>query len=144
MNVKVSQKRCKGFSLIELLVVLTILGLLASVVGPRVISALGGGKVKVAQVQISDLGTSLEQYYLHVGHYPSTDEGLEALLESPAGTKNWQGPYLQKRKVPLDPWNNAYQYRFPSENGVSFDIFSLGADGAEGGEGDKADVVSWE
>ena len=144
MKVKASGKQSKGFSLIELLVVLTILGLLATVVGPRVMSALGGGKVKAAQIQISNLSTSMQQYYLHVGQYPSTDEGFDALLESPSGTKNWQGPYLQKRKVPLDPWNREYQYRFPSGNGVDFDIFSLGADGSEGGDGDKADIVSWE
>ena len=137
-------KKQMGFTLIELLVVLTILGLLATIVGPRVMSALGGGKVKTAQIQIKELSSALDMYNLHVSHYPTKEQGLQALIEQPPGVKNWQGPYLTKKSVPKDPWTHEYEYRYPSEAGVDFDLISLGADGAEGGEGTDADINNWD
>ncbi|HSR67686.1 MAG TPA: type II secretion system major pseudopilin GspG [Acidobacteriota bacterium] len=134
-------RRQRGFSLIELIVVLVILGLLATVVGPAVIDRLGEGKRNIAQVQIKDLEGALDLYRFDVGRYPTTSEGLEALLEE-NGVQNWNGPYLNKSSLPKDPWGNDYQYRSPGEHG-QFDLWSLGADGREGGEDDNADVVSW-
>lgn len=136
------KQRQNGFTLIELLVVLVILGLLAGLVGPQVLRHLGGAKADTAQLQISELGAGLDLYHLEVGRYPSSSEGLEALVEAPASASNWHGPYLKKSRVPKDPWGNDYNYRFPGENGP-YDLFSYGADSAEGGEGDNKDIVSW-
>ena len=135
-------RRRYGFTLIELLVVLVILGLLAGLVGPRVLKYLGSAKTDTAQLQIEELGASLDLYHLEVGHYPRSDEGLNALVEKPAGVNNWNGPYLKKNTVPLDPWGNPYHYEYPGKNG-EYDIYSLGTDNAAGGEGEAADVVSW-
>ncbi len=133
----------KGFSLIELLVVLAILGLLAGLVGPQVMKFVGGSKTKTAKLQIEDLGAALDLYRLEVGLYPNSSEGLEALVVQPADATGWNGPYLKKKQIPADPWGNAYQYRSPGEHG-GYDLWSLGADNAEGGEGESADQVSWE
>ena len=133
----------RGFTLIELLVVLAILGLLVGLVGPRVMSALGGSKTKTAAIQIAGLGSTLEIYYIDVGRYPTTAEGLQALVENPGDVTNWNGPYLEKSKVPKDPWGFEYRYRSPGEHG-SFDLWSLGADNREGGEGENRDVSSWD
>ena len=132
-----------GFTLLELLVVLGIIALLAGIVGPQVMKHMGESKTKAAKVQIEDLSATLDMYKLDVGHYPSSEEGLNALIEAPETAKRWNGPYLQKSKVPLDPWQQDYHYVSPGEHG-KFDIFSLGADGKEGGEGEDQDVVSWE
>jgi len=132
-----------GFTLLELLVVLVILGLLASLVGPQVLRQLSGSKTKTAALQISELGTALDLYRLEVGRYPSSDEGLGALLSAPSGSRGWNGPYLTKKAVPQDPWGNDYQYRAPGQQG-EFDLFSLGADNQQGGNGEDQDVVSWE
>ena len=134
--------RESGFSLIELIVVLVILGLLAGVVGPRLWNRVGESKGQVARLQIEQLGNALALYRFDVGHYPTTSEGLGALVEDP-GTPNWSGPYLEKKSVPKDTWGRDYQYRFPGDNG-DYDLWSLGADGEEGGEDDNADVTSWE
>jgi general secretion pathway protein G len=131
-----SRRRARGFTLIELLVVLAILTLLAGLVGPRVLNQLGGAKSKTAAVQIADLDKSLELYKLDVGRYPSTQEGLEALVKKPGNANGWNGPYL-KGGVPTDPWNNPYRY---ANNGGKLEIISLGADGAQGGEGEDADI----
>lgn len=136
------QKRA-GFTLIELLVVLAILTLLAGLVGPRVMDALSDSKTKTAKLQIEDLGAGLDIFSLDVGRYPSTNEGLQALVSDADGIKKWSGPYLKKKVVPQDPWGNDYQYRSPGENG-SYDLFSLGSDNREGGEDEASDVVSWE
>ena len=138
-----SNRTSRGFTLVELLVVLAILGLLAGLVGPQVMKFLGSSKTKTAALQIEDLGATLDLYRLEVGSYPSTSEGLEALVADPGNTPNWNGPYLKKSQVPKDPWGNDYQYRSPGENGA-YDIWSLGADGREGGEGENQDIKSWE
>lgn len=135
-------QRHDGFTLIELLVVLVILGLLAGLVGPQVLRHLGGAKSDTAQLQISELGAGLDLYHLEVGRYPSSSEGLQALVEAPPSANNWHGPYLKKSRVPKDPWGNEYNYRFPGDHGP-YDLFSYGADSAEGGEGDNQDIVSW-
>jgi general secretion pathway protein G len=130
----------RGFTLIELLVVLVILGLLAGLVGPKVMKYLGGAKTDTAKLQIEDLAATLDTFKIEVGRYPNTDEGLQALVEAPAGASNWNGPYLKKKQLPKDPWGNEYHYRFPGQNG-EFDLYSLGADNAEGGQGENKDVM---
>ncbi|MCH9698634.1 MAG: type II secretion system major pseudopilin GspG [Gammaproteobacteria bacterium] len=135
-------KKQTGFTLIELLVVLAIIGLLAGLVGPQVMKHLGGAKSKTAKVQIGDIGQALDMYRLDIGSYPTTDQGLTALVNNP-GSGSWNGPYLSKKNVPKDPWNNEYHYRSPGENG-SFDLFSYGLDNRQGGEGENADINSWE
>lgn len=132
----------KGFTLIELLIVLVILSLLAALVGPALVERLKPAKRTVAQSQIEEFMSALDSFYIDVGRYPTTDEGLQALREKPAGARNWKGPYL-KKELPNDPWGNAYVYRSPGHNG-GFEILSYGADGKEGGEGENADVTSWE
>ena len=133
----------KGFTLLELLVVLVILGLLASLVGPQVIKQIGGSKVKTAALQIEEFGTALDLFSLEVGRYPKTEEGLQALIEKPSAARFWNGPYLKKKVIRQDPWGNEYIYRSPGEHGA-YDLVSLGADSSEGGEGENADVLSWE
>lgn len=130
------QRTSRGFTLIELLVVLAILTLLAGLVGPRVLNQLGGAKSKTAGVQIADLEKSLDLFKLDVGRYPTTEEGLDALVTKPASVSGWNGPYL-KGGVPTDPWGKPYKYAVA---GGAVEILSLGADGATGGEGENADV----
>jgi general secretion pathway protein G len=131
----------RGFTLLELLVVMVIIGLLAGYVGPRFFSQIGKSEVKTAQAQIDAFGKALDQYRLDVGRYPSTEQGLQALNAAPAGEGRWAGPYLQKA-VPADPWGQPYQYRQPGEHG-EYDLLSWGADGKPGGEGTAADIGSW-
>lgn len=135
--------RRSGFTLVELLVVLAILGLLAGLAGPQVMKFLGSSKTKTAALQMDDLSSTLDLYRLELGRYPSESEGLSALVTNPGDMPNWNGPYLKKGTVPKDPWGNEYHYRFPGEHG-SFDIWTLGADNREGGEGENADIKSWE
>src|SRR3990170_4320907 len=134
--------RRDGFTLVELLVVLVILGLLSALVVPRFMRQEEKAKVKAARAQIELLGTALDTLRLDVGRYPTTSEGLEALRRQPADAKKWDGPYL-KKEVPLDPWGKPYIYRSPGEHGP-YDLVSYGADGAPGGEADNADITSWE
>jgi len=129
--------------LIELLVVLVILGLLASLVGPRVIKHLGESKSKTAMLQIEELSSALDVYRLEVGRYPSSDEGLTALVENPGSVDQWNGPYLRKKTIRKDPWGNEYSYVAPGEHG-DFDLYSLGADNSDGGEGENRDILGWE
>ena len=130
-----------GFTLIELLVVLAIISLLAGLVGPRMLNALGGAKTKTAKVQIKDLEQSLEMYKLDVGQFPSNNEGLNALMQKPGNADGWNGPYL-KSDVPKDPWKREYLYKYPGERG-EIDSDTYGQDGAPGGEGEDTDVGSW-
>ena len=131
----------RGFTLLELLVVIVIIGLLAAYVGPKYFAQLGKSEVTVAKAQIEAFEKSLDTYRLDVGRYPTTEEGLAALLVAPpaAGTR-WNGPYL-KKAVPLDPWGHAYQYRAPGSKG-EYDIVSMGKDGQSGGSGENADISS--
>lgn len=135
---------CKqaGFTLLELLVVMVIIGLLASYVGPKYFAQIGKSEVKTAKAQIDSLGKALDQYRLDTGHYPTTENGLAALNAAPANEAKWQGPYLQK-KVPSDPWEHAYIYKMPGEHG-DYDLISLGNDGAAGGAGEAADIGNWQ
>lgn len=128
-----------GFTLIELLVVLVILGLLVGLVGPQVIGYLSSAKSDTAKVQVEQLNSALELFLLDVGRYPSEAEGLDALVERPQGIERWNGPYLRKGDVPLDPWGNPYRYTI--DDG-SVRIYSFGADNAEGGDGENRDVGS--
>jgi len=132
-----------GFTLLELLVVLGIIAMLAGIVGPQVMKHMGESKTKAAKVQIEDLAATLDMYKLDVGSYPTSEQGLQALVESPEGAGRWNGPYLRKGKIPLDPWNQEYHYVSPGEHG-KFDLFSLGADLKEGGEGEDKDLANWE
>jgi len=138
-----SRRTSPGFTLVELLVVLAILGLLVGLVGPQVMKHLGGAKHDTAKLQIEDLGAALDLFYLGVGRYPTSSEGLKALVEAPAGTEKWTGPYLKKKTLPKDPWGRDYLYSTPGEHGA-YDLLSYGADGARGGEDDNADILSWE
>ena len=135
------KKRALGFTLVELLVVLAILGLLMSLVGPQVLNQLGGAKTKTAGIQIKDLEQALEMYKLDVGRFPSTSEGLVALVKKPGNATGWNGPYL-KSDVPLDPWNREYHYKYPGER-AEVDIFTYGANGSPGGDGEDSDVGNW-
>jgi len=132
----------RGFTLIELMVVMIILGMLAALVVPRMFGRIGQAKQKATYSQIELFGTALDSFRLDVGRYPTTAEGLEALINQTSGTDDWNGPYLNKNEIPPDPWNNPYHYESPGRNG-DYDLFSYGADNAEGGEGDDADIVSW-
>jgi general secretion pathway protein G len=133
-----------GFSLIELMIVLVILGLIAGVVGPQAMKYLGKGKTKSAKVQIENISSALDMYRLEVGSYPSTSQGLKALAEEPSGARGWSGPYLKKGNVPKDPWNNNYQYKRVNNNGHPYELYSMGADGVKGGTDDDADLSLWD
>ncbi len=136
-------RKQSGFTLLELLVVLAIISMLAGLVGPKVMKHMAEAKSKAAKVQISELSQALEMYKLDMDRYPTSSQGLAALVESSDNAKRWNGPYLGKSKVPLDPWQNEYHYVAPGEHGP-FDLFSFGADEKEGGEGENRDVLSWE
>ncbi|WP_027133368.1 type II secretion system major pseudopilin GspG [Geminicoccus roseus] len=128
-----------GFTLIELLVVLVILGLLAALAGPRVLGYLSSARSDTAKLQIENLGQALELYKLDNGNYPTTAQGLVALVTAPSGANSWRGPYLTKPELPKDPWGRDYVYRSPGQQGP-YDLGSLGSDGTPGGQGDAADV----
>lgn len=130
-----------GFTLLELLVVIVIIGLLAGYVAPRYFAQVGKSEVKVTQAQIDGFGKALDQYRLDTGHYPTTEQGLAALMERPSNESKWDGPYL-KKAVPQDPWGKPYNYRSPGEHG-DYDLYSYGKDGQPGGTGENADIVSW-
>ena len=133
-----THRKRTGFTLLELLVVIVIIGLLAGYVAPRYFSQVGKSEIQVARAQIDSLERALDQYRLDVRRYPSAEEGLEALVAKPASAANWGGPYL-KKAVPSDPWGHAYVYRVPGHHG-DFELFSLGRDGKTGGSGEDADI----
>ena len=130
-----------GFTLLELLVVMVIIGLLAAYVGPKYFSQVGKSEIKMAQAQIDALEKALHQYRLDVGNYPTTEHGLAALMTQPNNEPKWQGPYLSETP-PDDPWGRPYVYKYPGENN-EFDLFSMGRDGQIGGEGEAADITNW-
>ena len=131
-------KHARGFTLLELLVVVAIIGLLVAYVGPRYVAQIGKSETATAKAQIEAFAKALDTYRLDTGHYPSTTQGLASLRERPAGENKWNGPYLQK-ELPPDPWGRAYVYRTPGAKG-DFDLISYGRDGAPGGSGDNADI----
>jgi general secretion pathway protein G len=128
-----------GFTLVEMLVVIAIIGLIMGLIGPRVLNYLSESKVKAARIQLQSFVTALDLYYLDAGRYPSSSEGLSALVKQTPGVAAWNGPYLKGGNVPNDPWNHAYIYRSPGEHGP-YDIVSYGSDGQEGGSGVAADI----
>jgi general secretion pathway protein G len=132
----------RGYTLVEILVVITIIGLLVALVGPRVLNYLGESKVKTAKIQIQSFESALDLFYLDSGRYPGSSEGLGALVQRGGGITTWNGPYLKGGTVPNDPWGKPYVYRSPGEHG-SYDIISYGADGQEGGTGAATDITSW-
>ena len=129
-----------GYTLVEILVVLTIISLIVGLVGPRVLSYLGESRVKTAKLQIESFGSALDLFYLDTGRYPTSAEGLDALSQRPANAAIWNGPYLKGGRVPTDPWGNVYQYRFSAEKTPPYEIISFGSDGREGGTGTAADI----
>jgi len=131
-----------GFTLLELLVVLVILGLLASVTAPAIARYLGGAKVDAAKLQLQNLVTTLDMYRLDTGSYPTQQEGLQALVQRPSGAQRWNGPYLRKPDMIKDPWGREYRYRVPGEH-AEVELFTLGSDNAVGGSGESQDLGSW-
>ncbi|MDR3468666.1 MAG: type II secretion system major pseudopilin GspG [Xanthobacteraceae bacterium] len=131
----------RGFTLVEMLVVITIIGMIMGLIGPRVLNYMSESKVKTARIQIQSFGNSLDLFYLDVGRYPTSAEGLAALVRPNGAINGWAGPYLKGGVVPNDPWNNAYVYRSPGQAGP-YEIMSYGADGQEGGTGLAADITS--
>ena len=141
--ISTKHKQNTGFTLIELLVVLVILGLLAGLVGPNVMKYVSSSKIDVTRAQLEDLAAGLDLFKLDVGRYPDNREGLLVLVKTSDDLMGWNGPYLRKKKLPLDPWNNDSVYRRPGlEN--DFDLFSYGADGEPEGTGDNSDISAWE
>jgi general secretion pathway protein G len=129
----------QGFTLVEMLVVITIIGLIMGLIGPRVLNYLSESKVKATKIQLQSFASALDLFYLDAGRYPSSAEGLAALVRRMPGVTAWNGPYLKGGNVPNDPWNNVYLYRSPGEHGP-YDIMSYGSDGQEGGTGTAADI----
>jgi general secretion pathway protein G len=132
----------RGFTLLELMVVLLILTLLATIAAPRVTQYLRKAKAQTAKIQVDALSAAVDSFHLDTGRFPTSDEGLKALMDRPADTATWDGPYLKKRESLIDPWGHPYLYRNPGQHG-EYDVYSLGSDNREGGEGDAADVGNW-
>jgi len=133
----------RGFTLVELLVVITIIALIMGIVGPRVLNYLTESKAKAAKIQIESFASALDLFFLDTGRYPNTSEGLTALVRRPGAINAWNGPYLKGGQVPPDPWGNPYVYRSPGQHGT-YDILSYGSDGTEGGTGAAQDITSWQ
>jgi general secretion pathway protein G len=131
----------RGFTLVEIMIVIIIIGLIAALVAPRFFGKLSTAKQKTAKMQIEHFGTALDAFRLDVGRYPTSEEGLKALREKPSGAENWQGPYLPK-EIPLDPWGAPYVYKSPGEK-EEYDIISYGLDKTPGGTGENEDIVNW-
>ena len=141
MNLKI-RRREAGFTLLELLVVLAILGLLAAIIAPQVIKYIGTSKTQTAKVQVQNVVAALELFRLDVGRYPTPQEGLPALVTAPNSATGWNGPYLKKESALVDPWGNPYLYKVPGDHG-EVDVFTLGSDKVPGGTGEAQDVGSW-
>ena len=137
-----ARRRQAGFTLIEIMVVMVIIGLLMALVGPNLIGRSEKAKSQAAAMQIERLGTVLDTFRLDVGRYPTTQEGLQVLVQRPMGVDRWDGPYINKG-IPKDPWDRPYIYRSPGEAGRPYDLYSLGADGAPGGTDNNRDITSW-
>lgn len=135
-------RRQRGITLIEMLVVMTIIALFAALVAPRLLNKSDTARVTAARAQINSFMTALGTYKLDTGVYPNTEMGLKALRTRPQGVNQWQGPYLPQ-EIPVDPWGNAYVYKYPGSQGDEPEIICFGADGQPGGEGINADIVSW-
>lgn len=133
--------RTDGYTLLELLVVILILAMIIGIAAPKAIGYFGQSKTKTAGIQIANIVAALDLYHLDVGRYPTSDQGLKALLEAPAGVKNWDGPYLMHRDGILDPWGSPYRYTPPGANGQAI-VMTYGADGKPGGSGEDSDVTS--
>lgn len=131
-----------GFTLLELLVVLAIMGLLAAIVGPQVLRYLGSSRTQAAKIQIENIAASLDHFQLDVGRYPTTEEGLDALITAPPAAPNWNGPYLKKPSALVDPWGHKYLFAVPGKHGDT-DVWTLGSDNAPGGTGEARDVGNW-
>ena len=142
MSVTDTRNSERGFTLIELIVVLVILSLLAAVVVPNIYKHLSTSRSQIARVQIGEFESALSLFAFDVGRYPTQAEGLEALVSNPGNLPSWNGPYL-KKALPMDPWGKPYVYRIPGTHGIEFDLFSYGPDGVEGGEGENADITNW-
>ncbi len=136
------KRRSAGFTLLELLVVLAILGLLAAIVGPQVIKYLGSSKTQSASVQVKNIAAGLELFRLDAGRYPLPGEGLQALMAQPAEVPIWNGPYMGQASALVDPWGNPYRFKVPGDHG-EIDVFSYGSDNAVGGSGEAKDVGNW-
>ena len=134
----------EGYTLIEMLVVLTIISLIVGLVGPRVLNYLGESRVKTARLQIENFGSALDLFYMDTGRYPTTSEGLAALIQRPSDVEVWNGPYIKGSRLPPDPWGNNYLYRSPVNHLPPYEIISLGSDGHEGGSGTAADISNIE
>jgi general secretion pathway protein G len=143
MKRKQARPQQRGFTMIELLVALVILGLMASVAGPKVYDYLTKGRTRAAKLQVQEFGPSLDLFKLEVGRYPTTQEGLQALVQQPPGVTGWNGPYLRTPSVPKDPWEHDYHYTSPGQHGP-YDLSSWGGDNQEGGDSENKDVNSWD
>jgi general secretion pathway protein G len=138
-----SRARHAGMTLIEILVVLTLIGVVLGIVGTNYLGKSEQAKAKAAKIEIEQIGQALDLFKLELGRYPTTSQGLKALVAAPSGLSNWAGPYWKKSTTPKDPWGHEYKYQSPGTHGP-YDIVSLGADGVEGGEGANKDIVNWE
>ncbi|MBI2993779.1 MAG: type II secretion system major pseudopilin GspG [Gammaproteobacteria bacterium] len=143
MNFNRRRSRNSGFSLVELLGVMLILGLIVGIAAPQVLKRVSKARSDTAELQIEELGTALDLFNLENGRYPTSSEGLQALVAAPTGLQNWNGPYLKKATIPDDPWGKPYYYVEPGQHGY-YDLYSLGADQAPGGESEDKDAVSWD
>ena len=143
MHTTPTRRSDDGFTLLELLVVLAILGLLAAIVAPQVLKYLGTSRTQTAKVQIENIAAAVDHFDLDTGRYPTQEEGLDALVHAPATVPDWKGPYLQRSSALVDPWGRKYLYRQPGQHGSDFDVWSYGSDGVVGGSNEAADVGNW-